>query len=103
MYRGLLAQTKKPPDCRLILMQPTVMKEDPDSAGNRLVRPYVETVNRLAEEFDAVLVPTHEAFLEFIRCETGQDLTTDGVHMTSLGDTLMAVTWLKAMGIYGGK
>lgn len=103
VYRGLLAQTKKLPDCRLILMQPTVMKEDPDSAGNRLVRPYVETVNRLAEEFDAVLVPTHEAFLEFIRCETGQDLTTDGVHMTSLGDTLMAVTWLKAMGIYGGK
>ncbi|WP_248927562.1 SGNH/GDSL hydrolase family protein [Paenibacillus hamazuiensis] len=97
VYRSLLEQAKELPGCRLILMEPTVIKEYPDSTGNRLLQPYVEAVRRLAEQFDAVLVPTHRAFLDFIRCDTGQDLTTDGVHMNTLGDTLMATTWVKAV------
>ncbi|MDU0199533.1 MULTISPECIES: SGNH/GDSL hydrolase family protein [Paenibacillus] len=97
VYRNLLDQTKQIPDCRLILMQPTVIKEYPDATGNRLLKPYVDIVNRLAEQYDALLVPTHLAFIDFLKLETGQDLTTDGVHMNSLGDTLMATTWLKAV------
>ncbi|MDD9269191.1 SGNH/GDSL hydrolase family protein [Paenibacillus sp. GCM10023248] len=97
VYRNLLEQTKLLPNCRLILMQPTVIKEYSDATGNRLLAPYVDVVNRLAEEYDAVLVPTHHAFIDFLNRETGQDLTTDGVHMNSLGDMLMATTWLKAV------
>lgn len=85
VYRNLLEQTKQIPDCRVILMQPTVIKEYPDATGNRLLKPYVDIVNRLAELYDAVLVPTHLAFVDFIKLETGQDLTTDGVHMNPLG------------------
>lgn len=101
VYRNLLEQTRELPDCRLILMQPTIFKEYPDTTGNRLLKPYVDIVNRLAEEFQAILVPTHEAFLHFIQCDTRQDLTTDGVHMNTLGDMLMAVTWIKAVKAYG--
>jgi lysophospholipase L1-like esterase len=97
VYRKLLEQTRELPNCRLILMQPTVIKEYVDSTGNSLLKPYVDIVNRLAEEYDAVLVRTHEAFISFIQCETGKDLTTDGVHMTTLGDTLMATAWIKAL------
>lgn len=97
VYRNLLDQTKQIPDCRVILMQPTVIKEYPDATGNRLLKPYVDIVNRLAEQYDAILVPTHFAFVDFIKLETGQDLTTDGVHMNPLGDMLMATTWLKAI------
>ncbi|OXM87990.1 SGNH/GDSL hydrolase family protein [Paenibacillus rigui] len=97
VYRHLLEQTKELPDCRLILMEPTVIKEYPDSTGNGLLKPYVSIVNRLAEEYNAILVPTHQAFLTFLGYETGKDLTTDGVHMTPLGDTLMAATWIKAL------
>ncbi|WP_079909209.1 SGNH/GDSL hydrolase family protein [Paenibacillus sp. 32352] len=100
VYRGLLDQTRSLPDCRLILMEPTIIKEYPESTGNGLLKPYVEIVNRLAEEYRAILVPTHQAFLHFLQCNTGQDLTTDGVHMNSLGDTLMATTWLKAVRSY---
>ncbi|WP_159884859.1 SGNH/GDSL hydrolase family protein [Paenibacillus puerhi] len=104
IYGQLLEQTRALPDCRLILMQPTVIKEYPDSTGNRLLVPYVEAVNRLAERFGAVLVPTHEAFVDFLRQDTGKDLTTDGVHMNPLGDMLMAATWLKSVkGGSGGR
>ncbi|WP_019534836.1 SGNH/GDSL hydrolase family protein [Paenibacillus ginsengihumi] len=97
IYRSLLERTRAIAGCRPILMQPTVIKEYADSTGNRLLKPYVEAVDRLAKEFDAVLVPTHRAFIEFIECGTGHDLTTDGVHMNSLGDMLMAATWLQAV------
>ena len=97
VYRSLLNQTKELPDCRVILMQPTVIKEYPDSTGTQLLKPYVDIVNRLTEEFNGVLVPTHGAFLHFLQCEIGQDLTTDGVHMNTLGDMLMATTWLQAV------
>lgn len=53
----------------------------------------------MAAEFDAVLVPTHSAFLEFLQRDSGKALTTDGVHMTTLGDMLMATTWLRAVGV----
>lgn len=97
VYRKLLKQTLALPHCKLILMQPTVIKEYPDSTGNTLLKSYVDIVDRLAEEFNAILVPTHRTFNDFIQCETGKDLTTDGVHMTPLGDTLMASTWIKAV------
>jgi lysophospholipase L1-like esterase len=99
VYRSLLQLTKEElPGCRFILMQPTAVKENPDSTGNVLLKPYVEIVDRLASEFDAVLVPTHTAFIDFLQRDTGKPLTTDGVHMTTLGDMLMATTWLKAVG-----
>lgn len=97
VYRSLLELTRdEVPGCRFILMQPTVIKEIPDSAGNRMLKPYVDIVNKLAQEFAAILVPTHTAFLDFLHRGTGRPLTTDGVHMTTLGDMLMATTWLKA-------
>ncbi|MFC0212976.1 SGNH/GDSL hydrolase family protein [Paenibacillus chartarius] len=98
VYRRLLERLKEEvPGSRAILMQPTIIREYLDATGNRLLVPYVEAVNRLAEEYDAVLVPTHQAFLDFLQAGTGQDLTTDGVHMNPLGDMLMATTWLKAV------
>ncbi|MEF3308458.1 SGNH/GDSL hydrolase family protein [Paenibacillus sp. GYB004] len=97
VYRELLRQVRENCDSRLILMQPTIIKEIPDSTGNRMLQPYVAIVDRLAAEFGAVLVPTHEAFIGFLRRGTGKALTTDGVHMTTLGDMLMATTWLNTM------
>ncbi|MEI7025566.1 SGNH/GDSL hydrolase family protein [Paenibacillus sp. y28] len=101
IYRRLLEQARDELGCRFILMQPTIIKEHLDSSGNRLLKAYVDAVNRLAEEFQGILVPTHQAFIDFLKCDTDKDLTTDGVHMNTLGDTLMAATWLKAVGVLG--
>ncbi|MFP7169543.1 SGNH/GDSL hydrolase family protein [Terribacillus halophilus] len=76
----------------LFLMEPTIIEEKNDSKGNRMLIPYVEIVRELADKHDAALVRTHTAFLQ----TTKTNLTTDGVHMTSAGNRLMADTWLEA-------
>ncbi|MFD2706077.1 SGNH/GDSL hydrolase family protein [Salibacterium lacus] len=97
MYENLLLQTKKHTNAQLILMEPTIIHESPVSEGNKLLQPYVKTVQHLAEKYDALLVPAHQAFLDYLNAETGTALTTDGVHMNTKGDMLMASTWLESV------
>ncbi|WP_050180595.1 SGNH/GDSL hydrolase family protein [Domibacillus robiginosus] len=94
VYRSLLEQSK---GIQLVLMEPTIIDEDPESKGNELLKPYVEIVRKLADEYNAVLVPEHQAFIEYLRAGGEHKLTTDGVHMNSVGNTLMAQTWLRAV------
>ncbi|SFL53439.1 Lysophospholipase L1 [Gracilibacillus orientalis] len=93
-YRHLLEQVKS---CQLVLMEPTVIEEDENAKGNQLLKKYVEVVQSLANEYKAVLVPTHEAFVRYLEKNSGYPLTTDGVHMNSAGNTLMAKTWIEAV------
>ncbi|MQR95919.1 hydrolase [Fictibacillus phosphorivorans] len=94
VYRGLLS--KLSPKTKLVLMEPTIIKENTKSQGNQLLIPYVEAVRNLAKEFDAVLVPTHEVFINHLNKKPDVSLTTDGVHMRRKGNELMAKTWLEA-------
>ncbi|WP_330998110.1 SGNH/GDSL hydrolase family protein [Fictibacillus phosphorivorans] len=94
VYRGLLSQLS--PKTKLVLMEPTIIKENTQSQGNQLLIPYVEAVRNLAKEFDAVLVPTHEVFINHLNKKPDVSLTTDGVHMRRKGNELMAKTWLEA-------
>ncbi|PKG24592.1 SGNH/GDSL hydrolase family protein [Niallia nealsonii] len=97
LYADLLKQLKDKTGASIILMEPTILQEDLYSEGNRKLKPYVEGVKMLAEKFDAVLVPTHEAFCNYLQYENRKIMTTDGVHMNSIGNMLMAKTWLKAV------
>ncbi len=83
---------------QIILLEPTIIEENLNSEGNKKLRDYVEVIRRLALEFQAILVPTHQVFLEYIKKDNGYPLTTDGVHMNSAGNVLMAKTWIKAVG-----
>ena len=94
VYRELLTQLS--PKTKLVLMEPTIIKENTGSQGNQLLMPYVEVVRKLAKEFDAVLVPTHEIFLNHLNKKPDVSLTTDGVHMRRKGNEFMAKTWLEA-------
>lgn len=94
VYRRLLDQSE---GIRLVLMEPTIIEENPRSEGNELLKPYVKIVQKLAGEYGAVLVPMHQAFIEYVSAEGEHKLTTDGVHMNSTGNTLMARTWLQAI------
>lgn len=94
VYWGLLTQLS--PKTKLVLMEPTIIKENTESQGNQLLMPYVEVVRKLAKEFKAVLVPTHEIFLNHLTKKPDVSLTTDGVHMRRKGNELMAKTWLEA-------
>lgn len=97
MYSELLAKLTSKTKARVILMEPTIIEEDLDSTGNRLLVPYIDAVHRLAKEYKALLVPTHQAFKTYLSNQSGFKLTTDGVHMTSGGNLLMAQTWIRAV------
>ncbi|WP_273836130.1 SGNH/GDSL hydrolase family protein [Guptibacillus sedimenti] len=92
IYDGLVEKVNSL-GAKCILMEPTIIEERVDSIGNQKLFPYVKIVRQLVEKYDAVLVPTHTAFLEALQ-KGNKTLTTDGVHMTEAGNQLMAKTWL---------
>ena len=99
VYRSLLQDVKEKTNAKLIIMEPTIIEEDVASKGNKMLHEYVEITHRLAQDFNGILVPTHEAFLNHLKQPSAPALTTDGVHMNDQGRKLMTDTWLKAVGI----
>ncbi|PWU69426.1 SGNH/GDSL hydrolase family protein [Gracilibacillus dipsosauri] len=97
IYRHLLKQVKNHTNASLILMEPTIIEESLLSEGNKMLKPYVDIVNRLAEEYHAILVPTHQAFMKYLHTNSDYRLTTDGVHLNSAGNLLVAQQWMKAV------
>ncbi|WP_035178209.1 SGNH/GDSL hydrolase family protein [Alkalihalobacterium bogoriense] len=94
IYSDLLEQVQTKTKANLILMEPTIIEEDIHSEGNQLLVPYVKAIHHLAKKCGAIVVPTHKVFLTFLKRKSDVALTTDGVHMTSVGNMLMAQTWL---------
>jgi acyl-CoA thioesterase-1 len=101
-YDQLVKQTKQQTKAKLILLETTVIDEDLSSVGNQLLGRYNEFIRQLAAKHEAVLVPMNLAFKEYLQKPSRAKLTTDGVHMNSTGNLLMATTWLKECGLYTG-
>ncbi|PLR74271.1 MULTISPECIES: SGNH/GDSL hydrolase family protein [Bacillus] len=93
----LLEEVKKRTNARIILMEPTVIKEDITSVGNLKLKPYIGIIHKTAKSFGAATVPTHQAFISYLEKRKNQPLTIDGVHMNAFGNMLMAKTWLDAV------
>ncbi|MBM7551596.1 SGNH/GDSL hydrolase family protein [Thalassobacillus pellis] len=100
IYKQLLDEVKSKTDATLVLMEPTIIEENIESAGNQKLKDYVEVVQDVAEVYDAFLVPLHHTFVDYLKAANGHALTTDGVHMNSRGDMLMANGWLTVMKPY---
>ncbi|QDP39064.1 SGNH/GDSL hydrolase family protein [Radiobacillus deserti] len=96
IYMDLLQQVQSETGAKILLMEPTILQEDTQSEGNQKLKDYVKIVQELSAQYDAILVPTHEAFMKFLSVNKRIALTTDGVHMNSVGDMLMAHTWVQA-------
>lgn len=100
IYRELLTEIKEKTNAVIFLMEPTVIEENVNAPGNIKLKEYVYIVQHLADKYDAILVPTHQAFLQYLRSNPIHRLTTDGVHMNARGDMLMAKTWIEAVKLY---
>ncbi|TCN21447.1 SGNH/GDSL hydrolase family protein [Mesobacillus foraminis] len=96
IYNELILQAKSQTGARLVLMEPTILQENPESEGNRKLQDYADVVRRLAGKWNAIYVPTHQVFISYLKSANHKMLTTDGVHMNSAGSMLMAQTWLRA-------
>lgn len=97
IYRTLIEKTQAETNAKIVLMEPTVIEEDVNSEGNQKLKPYVEIVNKIAQEYGLTVVPTYQAFIDYLTSERPLPLTTDGVHMSSTGNALMANTWIEAV------
>ncbi|UOQ48447.1 SGNH/GDSL hydrolase family protein [Gracilibacillus caseinilyticus] len=99
IYRHLLKQVQEIGVSTIVFMEPTIIEEKVDSVGNQKLKAYAEIVRVLATEFEAVLVPTHQRFIQYLVQSSGYNVTVDGVHMNSAGNLLMAHEWLRAVKI----
>ncbi|MGA2501976.1 MAG: GDSL-type esterase/lipase family protein, partial [Tepidisphaeraceae bacterium] len=89
---------------KVILLAPTVIQEDPKTEGNQRLLLYVEAEKRIAAEKKCQFVDLHGLFLAAVQAKpAGEKLTGDGVHMRPLGDGIMAVGVLRALGVPDAK
>ncbi|OPA73374.1 hypothetical protein BVG16_29005 [Paenibacillus selenitireducens] len=97
-YRELLSETKRRTNASFIIMQTTIISEDPNDGKNERLLPYNEIIEEIAAEFDAILVRQNQIFTQYLKTQKGKVLTYDQVHMNSTGQLLMAFNWLEACG-----
>lgn len=94
-YRRILdAVRKKNPKIQLVLCTPYMVEKTAEHRINKeLLRHYVPIIHRLAEEYQAILVPYFEEMEKRINEGTADGLTNDGVHPTEAGTFFLAEIW----------
>lgn len=104
-YTELVDRLTNQTVAQLALFTTTVIGEDLESEANRKLILYNDFIRETAQSRNCLLAPMNEEFYKAITAwqkrEEWTDLrfTADGVHMTPIGNTLMAMTLLKAWGM----
>ena len=96
IYRMLLEWTREVlPEVKLVLMEPFVL---PFGAADETwvaeVAERAVVVRKLAEEFNAVFIPTQEMLTKAAQTASPEYWLVDGVHPTAAGHQLLADAWL---------
>jgi lysophospholipase L1-like esterase len=109
-----MVQMAQEAGARVIVLSPTVIQEDVDSEGNKRLKMYIDAGQKVARKRGVEYVDLNKMFMKVIKRRerlekraastspadsTHHQLTTDGVHMKPMGDTLMAVGVLKMLGV----
>ena len=98
-YRLLLSEAKEKCDCKFVLLEPFMFCSDRDNEMLKDLRKYIEVAQRLAEEFDAVLVRLQSSIdTEILEVE---DLrwSSDMVHPYEWAHAWIARQWLRTVGL----
>jgi acyl-CoA thioesterase-1 len=98
VYDNLLAQvTTLLPDCRLVLCEPTPIWPPQPVQANEQLQLYLAALRELALKHNAAsFVPLHGAFENAKAVRAEVDWMPDGLHPSSAGHMLIALTWLDA-------
>ncbi len=112
-----MVQMAQEAGAQVIVLSPTVIEEDATSEGNQRLKMYVEAGRQVAQRRKAQFVNLHQTFLKVVNYRKRLEkpvsaastapaegrqhhqLTSDGVHMKPMGDTMMAVGVLRALGV----
>ena len=98
-YRRILTRARDELGAGLFMFETFYIEEDVAQPRLLDVDAYNEIIHRLADEFDARLIRTNEAFDRAVAARPGALWTTeDGVHPNPEGHTLMALEFLKQAG-----
>ncbi len=89
---------------RVVLVSPTIIGEDLEGPENRMLDHYAAAMRRVSTATGALMCPMHEQFKEALlrgkRADPTYSLTTDGVHMNSVGSHVMATVLLQCLGFF---
>ena len=98
-YRRILTRARDELGAGLFMFETFYIEEDVAQPRPLDVDAYNEIIHRLADEFNARLIRTNEAFDRAVAARPGALWTTeDGVHPNPEGHTLMALEFLKQAG-----
>jgi len=102
-YREILERARKAARCRLILVDPFYISRDRASGSWRrqvldALPPYLRVVARLAREYRAIHVKTHDAFQRQIRYREADRFCPEPVHPLVSGHLVIAHAFLRAVG-----
>lgn len=102
-YRRILSLTAEKTGARLVLVSPFYISTDanPQTFRGRVLRllpEYVEAVQGLSREFEALFVPTQDLFVEQLRHRTADALCPEPVHPYLSGHLVIAHGLLQALG-----
>ncbi len=100
-YRDLLQVTRDAlPKVTLVLCEPFILPcGEVQARAAEDIAARGEAVNRLADEFDAAVVPLQDVFAAALTKAPAEYWAFDGIHPTAQGHWLIAKAWLKATGL----
>ncbi|MFH2068169.1 MAG: SGNH/GDSL hydrolase family protein [Candidatus Omnitrophota bacterium] len=102
LYRAILKRTKQETKAKLILLEPFYISNDfeGDSFRSRVLKTipdYIKIVRRLAEEFGALLIKTHDIFQKQLKYRPADTFCPEPVHPNGTGHLVIAHELLKAV------
>jgi len=102
IYRQCLELTREKTGARLVLISPFYISTDtnPRTVRGRVLKvmpEYIAVVKKLAEEWNALYVPTHEIFQEQLRFRPADAFCPEPVHPYLSGHLVMAHALLKIL------
>lgn len=88
-------------NAQVVCFTTTIFEDQPNSIRNLRVSSYNDAMRELAAKYGATVADQYAAFMAAWKqnMSAGVKLTSDQVHMAPGGDTLMALTALRAFGI----
>jgi len=97
-YRWILNKSREETSAKLIMFEIFYVREEDQLRREFKIDPYNEIIQRLAVEYDAILVPVNSAFEQGVSARPGYPWTSgDGVHPLPVGHTLIALTFLETL------
>ncbi len=98
-YRQLLSLVKQKSNSQLVLIEPFMFCDDKENKIFKDLRTYIRIVHKLAEEFDAVLVPLQSRIDEQIKQIPPEKWSDDSVHPYTWAHAWIAWRWFEATDI----